>query len=155
MRHLLALAGLLLALGSGCSRKAPNATPEGAVRELVIALRQVDGDPSRAKIAFELLSKETRDNLVTRAERYGAASGKRIAPEQMIAPASFLEHFEARELKATITGRYAVVRAAGLLDDERAEIPCVFEDGSWHVRIELPVLSPVEVRQRDDLPRPN
>lgn len=145
--------GLTLALlfgSAGCSRKAPNATPEGAVRELTLALRQLDGDPEHARAAFQLLSKATQDNLVQRADRYGAASGKRIAPELMIAPASFLERFEARELGATITGKYAVVRAAGLLDQERAEIPCVYEDGAWRVHIELPPLPPALVRPRDE-----
>jgi hypothetical protein len=79
---------------------------------------------------------------VARAARYGDASGKRIAPEQMLAPASFLQRFEARELHSTITGRYAIVHAAGLLPEERAEIPCVFENGAWHVRIDLPPLPP-------------
>jgi hypothetical protein len=143
-------AALALLLLAGCTRKAPDATPEGAVRELVLAMKQIDGDPARAKEAFDLLAKDTRDNLVLRAERYGAASGKRIAPEQMIAPASFVERFEARDLQATISGKYAVVRASGLLAEERAEIPCVFEDGGWRVHIELPPLSPVETRPRDD-----
>src|SRR5690242_2996771 len=57
---------------SGCGRRAPNATPDGAVRELVERLRRVQGDPADAKAAFELLSKRTQSNLATRAQRYSA-----------------------------------------------------------------------------------
>lgn len=155
MRSGVLAVGLFAVLSVGvvsCARRDPDATPEGAVRELVLELKQVDGDPARAKTAFDRLSKDTRDNLVERAARYGDASGKRIVPEQMIAPASFIERFEARDLSATITGKYAIVHASGLLDGERAEIPCVYEDGAWRVHISLPPLSPVEMRPRDDVP---
>ncbi|MBL9024720.1 MAG: hypothetical protein JNL21_21165 [Myxococcales bacterium] len=143
---------LLLGLGAlaACSRPRPDATPEGAVRELTIHLgRYSDGDPTEAKAAFGLLSKEARSELEKRAERYSAASGKRIAPELMIAPASFVSRFEARELSSRIQGPYAVVAAVGLLAEERAEIPCVYEEGGWRVHLVLPPLSPVRVLKRD------
>lgn len=143
---------LLLTLCSAlsCSRPQPNATPEGAVRELAIHLgRYHDGDPAEAKAAFGLLSNAARAELEKRAERYSAASGKRIEPELMIAPASFVSRFEARELSSRIQGPYAMVTAIGLLAEERAEIPCVYEEGGWRVHMELPPLSPVRVLKRD------
>ena len=145
-RALLAVSVLFVA----CSRPGPDATPEGAVRELVIHLgRYGEGDPAEAKAALNLLSKEVRDDLDVRAERYSAASGKRVAPELMIAPASFVSRFEARELSSRIQGPYAIVTAVGLLPEERAEIPCVYEEGGWRVHMILPALSPVRVLKRD------
>jgi hypothetical protein len=66
----------------------------------------------------------------------------------MIAPASFVERFEVHELHAEITGRHAVVHAQGLLPEESADIPCVYEDGGWHIEIALPALMPVSVSPR-------
>ncbi len=134
---------------AGCGRKPPNATPEGAVRELVERIRRTGTDAVSAKAAYDLLAKSSQANLNARAERYSAASGKHIAPEAMIAPASFVERFEARELSAEIVGSHARVTAAGLLPGERAEIPCVYEDGGWRVQIDLPALPPVEIQPRD------
>ncbi len=140
-----------LALASiSCGNKPPDSTPEGAVRELCDHLRRLDGSPKEAKAAFALLAKETRDNLVARAERYSGGSGKHIEPEMMLAPASFTERFSARSLESVVHGNYAIVRARGLLEEDRAEIPCVFEDGGWKVKIDLPPLPPVVVRPRED-----
>jgi hypothetical protein len=145
-----------LLVAAGCSRPAPNATPEGAVRELTIHLsRYRDGDPAEAKAAFGLLSKAARTELGLRAERYSAASGKRIEPELMLAPASFVSRFEARELASRIQGPYAMVIAVGLLPEEKAEIPCVYEEGGWRVHLELPPLSPVRVLKREGDPSAN
>jgi hypothetical protein len=152
--------GLALALfavaATSCSRKPPNATPEGAVRELLIHLEGYrDGDPAQAKASFELLSKATQENLVARAARFSAASGKRIEPELMIAPASYGSTFDPKALAARIDGPYAIVTARGLLPEERAEIRCVFEDGGWRVHMDLPPLTPLKVLPRDGagLPR--
>ena len=68
----------------------------------------------------------------------------------MIAPASFIERFEAHELRAEIVGAHARVVAVGMLPGERAEIPCVYEDGGWRVQLELPPLQAVELRPRDE-----
>ncbi len=132
-----------------CSKKQPNETPEGAVRELIDQLKALDGSPKVAKAAFELLSAEAKQNLVARAERYSAASGKHIEPEMMLAPASFIERFDARHLSSEIRGGYAVVRAQGLLAEQTAEIRCVYEEGGWRVHMDLPPLPPVVVRPRE------
>ncbi len=146
----LRLAVLCAAVAAGCSRPSPDATPEGAVRELSLHLaRYHDGDPAEAKLAFGLLSRSARENLAARADRFSAASGKRIEPELMIAPASYVSRFEARELSARIEGPYAVVTAVGLLPEERAQIPCVYEDGGWRVHVDLPPLAPVRVLPRE------
>jgi hypothetical protein len=148
LRRLLGLAAML-ALAAGCSRKPPNATPEGAVREFVDRVSRASVDPTAAKDAYELLSKSTQKNLVERAERFTDASGKHIAPEAMLAPSSFLERFELHELRAEIVGSHALVHAQGLLPEETAEIPCVLEDGGWRIEIPLPPLMPVSKSTRD------
>ncbi len=135
-----------IALFTGCGRRAPNATPDGAVRELVERLRRVHGDPADAKAAFDLLSKHTQSNLAARAQRYSAATGKTIAPEAMIAPSRFLVRFDPQRYTARIAGSYALVEVAGLLASDHAQIPCVFEDESWHVEVALPPLPPVQMR---------
>ncbi len=116
------------------------------MRELCDRMRRVNGDPADAKAAFELLSKRSRDNLAARAQRYSAASGKPIAPEAMIVPSRFLLRFEPQRYSARISGPHALVDVVGLLPDDRAQIPCEFEDDGWKVDVMLPPLPPVQMR---------
>lgn len=119
------------------------------MRELAFRLHGLDGSSANAKAAYTLLAKETRDNLVARAERYSAASGKHIEPEMMLAPASFIEHYEAQHVETESHGEYALVRVKGLLPEQEAVIPCVREEGLWRVKMTLPPLPPVVTRPRD------
>jgi hypothetical protein len=137
---------LLAAALAGCGRRAPNVTPDGAVRELVERMRRVNGDPAEAKAAYVLLSKRAQQNLVERAKRYSAARGKAIAPEAMIVPSRFLLRFEPQRYTAQAAGTTARVDVVGLLAGERASVPCVFEDGGWRVDLALPPLPPVQMR---------
>lgn len=139
-------------VSGGCAKKPPDATPEGAVKELIEHLRRLDGSAKNARLAFGLLAEATKKNLRERAERYSQASGKHIEPEMMIAPASYIERFHARVLEAEVRGSYALVRAKGLLNEESAQIPCVYEEGGWRVQIELPPLPAVIVRPREGDP---
>lgn len=138
---------LLLALAiTGCGRRAPNATPDGAVRELVERVRRIHGDPGDAKAAYGLLSRRAQANLTVRAQRYSAASGKGIAPEAMIAPSRFLLRFEPQRYTAQIGGASARVDVVGPLSSDRAQLSCVLEEGVWRVDLGLPVLPPVQMR---------
>jgi hypothetical protein len=145
----LVLAIGLASLVSGCGTRAVNATPEGAVREFVERMRRVQGDPADAKAAFDLLSNGAKANLKARAERYSAASGKAIAPEAMIVPSLFLLRFEPERYHAKISGSYALVEAQGLLPEERAQIPCVFEEEVWRLDLPVPPPAPIQTRPRD------
>jgi len=140
------MALLLAAALAGCGRRAPNATPDGAVRELVERMRRVQGDPAEAKAAYELLSKRAQQNLVERAKRYSAASGKAMAAEAMIVPSRFLLRFEPQRYTARVAGAAARVDVVGLIAGDRASVPCVFEDGRWRVDLALPSLPPVQMR---------
>lgn len=137
---------LAVSLLAACSRRPAHATPEGAVREWIDRMRRVHGDPADAKAAFDLLSKRAKDNLAERARRYGAATGKSMAPEAMIAPSRFVLRFEPHRYTARIAGAHALVEVVGLGPAERAEVPCVLEDGFWRVDIVLPALPPVRMR---------
>jgi hypothetical protein len=144
----LLLFGLLVL--SACGQRKPNATPEGAVREVVERMRRVQGDPQAAKTVFELLSKRAQDNLTARAQRYGAASGRAIAPEAMLVPARFALRFEPQRYTPRISGPSAVVEVAGLDPSDAAIVPCVLEQGGWRVDLALPPLPVVQVRPGGD-----
>lgn len=148
---LAAAAWLCCAALAGCGRRMPNATPDGAVRELVERLRVFHGDPTDAKAAYELLSKRARDNLAARAQRYSAATGKTIAPEAMIVPSRFVVRFEPQRYTAQIAGIHALVEVSGLLPEETAQIPCIYEDGAWRVDLTLPSLPPVQKRPGSEI----
>ncbi len=132
-----------------CAPPAANATPEGASRTFFEQLARYEGAPEDAKRLLDLLSKGARDNLVERAQRYGAASGKSIAPERMIAPGALLQRFEPVSFRAEVRGDQARVTVRGAGADEQAVVPCVLEDGLWRVDLRLPHLPPLEVRPRD------
>lgn len=139
---------LLLPLLAACGRKPVDATPEGAVREVLERLDAVHGDPRAARAVFELLSKSAQTNLSDRARRASAATGKRLAPEQMIAPSHYFPRFRPQEWSTRTTGARAVVEVVGIDPaTERAGIPCVFEDGRWRIDLALSTLPPIERRQ--------
>jgi hypothetical protein len=135
-----------LGLLAGCGRSKPNATPEGAVRELVEQLARYDGNPRDAEQLFDLLSERSKKNLRARAERYGAASGRKIAPAAMLVPSRMAPRFTPQSYRAQVSGSYATVDVAGVTTSERAQIACVFEEGAWRVDLVLPELPPLRRR---------
>jgi hypothetical protein len=144
LRQLVIVAALGLALG--CEPTPFNETPEGAVRELVSLLRGFAGEERDAKALYDLLSERARANLQTRAERYGAASGKTIAPWAMLVPSRMMLSFVPQAYASQIVGKYALVDVVGVTPDQHAQVPCVIEDGLWRVDLVLPELPEVEQR---------
>jgi hypothetical protein len=141
--------GILLALHA-CSRKPPDATPEGTVRDLLDRIGRVDGDPAQARAVYELLSQRTQNNLIERARRASAASGREIPPEDMLAPARFSLRFEPRRMQARISDDRAVVDVVGIdPETDRAEVPCILEAGHWRIEMPLPALPPTEHRNEN------
>ena len=130
----------------GCSRAPANATPDGAVRTFVELMGSFDGSSQDAEEAFAMLSERARQNLRDRAERYGAASGRKIAPEAMLVPARTSPRFLAHSYTAEIVGKYALVDIVGVDSSHRAQVPCVLEEGTWRVDLVLPELQPMRVR---------
>jgi hypothetical protein len=150
MRALLRLGLAATFALAGCSADAPGETPEGVTRELVERLLRLRGAPEDSARAFELLSTKARDNLGERARRYTDACGKQIAASAMMAPSRFLLRFEPQSYEARVVGAHALVEVKGPLPSQRAEVPCVFEDGTWRVDLQLPLLPAVQSRPRVD-----
>jgi hypothetical protein len=115
------------------------------VRELYELLSMFDGNDAQARALYELLSGRARQNLETRAERYGAASGKTIPPWAMLVPSHMMPRFVPQDYSAQIVGRHALVEVVGVAA-QRAQIPCVLEEGLWRVDVVLPELPPLERR---------
>lgn len=146
--RLLLRAALVLALSAAaCGRKPFDATPEGVTREYFERMERVQGDPKDARLVFDILSRQAQTNLSDRARRASAASGKRMGPEQMITPSHWFSRFQPRQWATRAAGSRAVVEVQGLdPETERAEVPCVLEDGRWRIDLALPALPPIEHR---------
>jgi hypothetical protein len=136
---------------SGCGRTPADATPEGVVREVLERLERVQGDPRDARAVFDLLSRSAQTNLSDRARRASAATGKRMGPEQMLAPSHYFPRFQPRQWSSRSAGNRAVVEVIGLdPSTERAQVPCVLEEGRWRIDLALPPLPPIERRPGAD-----
>jgi len=131
---------------AGCAKEQPNATPEGAVQEFIELMSSFHGNPSEAQSLFLMLSERAKSSLRARAERYGAASGKTIAPSAMIVPARLAPRFRAQGYSSEVVGRHALVEIAGTQPHERAQIPCVYEGDGWRIDLVLPDLPPLPKR---------
>jgi hypothetical protein len=135
---------LLSVLALGCDSP-PQSTPDGVVRTFVERLTSFRGNARDADQLFELMSERARDNLNQRAERYSAASGRKIAPARMLVPARFAPGV-IRSYKAQLSGKFALVEVVGTPPDRRAQIPCVLEKGQWRIDIVMPLLAPLQRR---------
>jgi hypothetical protein len=140
----------LLVAATGCTRSAPNATAEGAVREFVEQSAVYGGNPAHARALFQLLSARGRENLQGRAERYGAATGRTIEPSAMIVPSRATLRFAPRSYRATVTGDHAMVEVRGAGPSDVAYIPCVLEEGLWQIDLLLPDLPPLRKRASEE-----
>jgi hypothetical protein len=139
--------GLFLWSLAACARKPVDITPEGTVRDLLDRIDRIEADPVEARAAYGLLSARTKANLVERARRASTTSGREVPPEEMLAPGRFALRFEPRKMHARIAEGRAVVDVVGIdPETDRAEVPCVLEEGRWRVEIPLPPLPPVEKR---------
>ena len=145
------LAFIIALVGCATGPNPPHVSPERAARDFVERMQHADGDPSEAHAAFELLSARARGNLVVRATRYGAASGKTIAAESMLVPARFTLRFAPQRYVAVPSDGRTLVEVFGLRAEDRASIPCVLEEGAWRVDLTLPSLVPLQMRPRGSL----
>jgi len=140
MRRTLATAlVLVLALVLGaCSRAAPDATPEGAVR-LFVEKMETGGEDARAmKEAYQLLGPHARANLKERADRASRGQGRRYEPHEMLAEGRFGLKFRPKAMTTRTEGDDAFVDVRGDGPDERATVHCTREAGAWRIEPELP-----------------
>lgn len=130
-----------------CTRRAADETPEGVVQAWLDRMEHVHENPDDAARAYELLSSETKKNLEERARRASAATGRKMSPESMLVPSRFSLRFVPRSMRARIAGERALVDVVGAnAEVERAEVPCVLEEGRWRVDLVLPPLPAIETR---------
>ncbi|MFO0680650.1 MAG: hypothetical protein U0234_01305 [Sandaracinus sp.] len=137
---LIALATLAIACGGS-----PDATPTGAVRELIDAL-EPSSDPGhdheRLEHAYALLSERSRTDLAERARQTAALGAAERPPSEMLVagtahlrfhprPGGFREQIDPRDPdRATVT-------VSGDGEGETATIPLVREDGRWRIELVL------------------
>ena len=145
-----ALAGVVLVCAGGeaaCSRDGDDDRPERVVEEFIVRMQRVHGDPQSGREAYQLLWRDAKENLAERAKRASAVSGRKIAPEEMLAPTRFTLRFKPRHYSARVEGQWAVVTITGEAPaTQRREVRCVSEEGQWRVVMELPALPPIQKR---------
>jgi hypothetical protein len=131
------LLALLFAAG-GCSRAAPDGTPDGVVR-LWLERMETAGEDGRAmKEAYALLGPRARANLSERADRASRGQGRRFKPHEMLAEGRFGLRFRPKRMTARIEGDDALVDVRGDGPGERATVKCTREGGAWRIEPELP-----------------
>jgi hypothetical protein len=135
---------------AGCREHPEAGGPEEAVQQFIDGMQRVHGDIERASVAYQLLAKPDRDNLVERARRASAVAGRTLAPEEMLAPSRFYLEFQPVRWSSKDSGNYSVVTAQGSSPDQRREIRCVKEADGWKVLLDLPALPPIERRELAD-----
>lgn len=122
----------------GCTRAAPDATPEGAVRLFVEKMESGAEDPRAMREAYGLLGPRARGNLKERAERASKGQGHRYEPHEMLAEGRFGLKFRPRTMNARVDGNSALVEVRGEGPEEHASVHCVREAAGWRVEPELP-----------------
>jgi hypothetical protein len=143
----LTVLALVLLLAAACSRGAPDATPDGAVRAWLDDMEGSLVDPKEARDAYRLLGPEARANLEERAARASQMQGRRTEPYELFAAGRFGLKFRPRLMKPNVSGDRATVEVTG--DPralEHASVECVHEAGGWRVEPELPPLAPLSRR---------
>lgn len=122
--------------------------PADVVREFIERMEAVHGDPKDARAAYELIWSEGRKNLGERAKRASAASGRQVAPEEMLAPSRFSLAFQPKSyVVSRKEGNWAEVTVTGGVPTrETRSVRCALEEGSWRVVLELPQLAPIQRR---------
>ncbi len=133
---LLFAAWLLLA---GCSRAAPDATPEAVVRLWLEKMEAQPEDPTASREAFELLGPQARASLEKRAERASRSMGRRVEPYEMLAEGRFGLKFRPKSMTSSVTGDRATVDVVGSEPTlERATVVCARVGTGWRIEPELP-----------------
>ncbi len=147
----LSQAGLVfLVLAGACKAEPVDARPDRMVEEFVLRMQRVHGDPKTARPAFDLLWSEAKRNLAERAKRASSVAGRKVAPEEMLAPSRFALRFTPKRYEGRIDGDWAIVTISGESPDaQHHDVKCVREDGSWRVVLDLPPLPPIQKRSED------
>ena len=133
-----ALLATVLFAGTGCSRAAPDATPEGVVRLWLERMESAAEDSRAMKEAYVLLGPRARANLKERAERASRGQGRRYEAHEMLAEGRFGLRFRPKAMTTKIEGDEAWVEVKGDGPEERAIVKCTREGEAWRIEPELP-----------------
>lgn len=133
----------------GCREERRQDGPGDAALQLVATLRQVHGDPAVGQRAVGLLARAARENLEERARRASALSGRTVLPGEMLVPSFFSMHLNPVSHEERIEGDRAEVTFVAR-DGRRSVVRLVREETRWVVALELPPLSPIRQRERDE-----
>jgi hypothetical protein len=153
MRTALAAAVVLVA---ACSRPAPDATPEGAVRTWLDRMEASDGDAQAIRDAYGLLGPAARANLRERADRASRLEGHHVEPWEMLAEGRFGLKFRPKSLVAHVEGDTATVAVTGTEPlSEHAVVRCAREAAAWRVEPDLPPVPALPRREPDPAPPRN
>jgi hypothetical protein len=143
----LSFACLFFIVSGGCSRPAPDATPDGVIHAWLEHMEDSQEDPKEAREAYRLLGPTARANLAERAARASQTEGRRTEPYELLAAGFFGLKFRPQlPMKVTVVGDRATVEVSGERETERASVVCVKEGGAWRVEPELPPLAPLPMR---------
>jgi hypothetical protein len=147
------IGGLALVAIAACSRPAPDATPEGAVRAWLDRMEASDDDAHAIREAYALLGPTARANLGERAERASRLEGHRVEPWEMLAEGRFGLKFRPKSMVSRVEGDQATVAVTG--DEpltEHALVHCAREAAAWRVEPELPPVPALPRRDPDPAP---
>jgi hypothetical protein len=147
---LLSMAAVTAGFVLACEQESADERPERVVAEFVERMQRVHGDPAASRAAYELLWAEGRNNLAERAKRASAVTGRKVAPEEMLAPTRFWLTFRPRSYSSRVQGNWAVVTVSGEAPrTQHHQVRCLMEDGRWRVVLELPSLPPIQKRETE------
>jgi hypothetical protein len=130
---------VMLFASNGCTRRMPDATPEGAVHEFLDAMEASEDDGAAARRVYALLGPQARANLTERARRTSQLQGTHVEPWTMLAAGLFGVAFRPKSMHSTVVGDRAIVNVFG--EDpvtEHASVVCVREAGGWRIEPGLP-----------------
>jgi hypothetical protein len=146
----LAHTAALLALAAwpmlaGCARRAPDATPEGALDLYLRTMEETPYDPQATGRAFRLLSPKAREAIKAESARAQQITGKPLPVEAFFTPTWRPLRFPVDRLHAVIApdGEHAMVDVYGV--DAKADhvrVPMVREGEGWRLEIDIPPSAP-------------
>ena len=153
------VAVLAVVVLAGCTRPAPDATPEGAVRAWLDRMEASDDDAHAIREAYGLLGPAAHANLEERAERASRLEGHRVEPWDMLAEGRFGLKFRPKSMVSHVQGDVATVAVTGEEPlTEHALVHCARAPGSpaaWRVEPELPPVPSLPRRDPDPAPPKN